>query len=166
MFPLQRSAAESGGAGGGKVLEANIEFRVRYAETDQMGVVYHTNYLVWCEMGRTELMRQLGTAYADLEREGVYLAVCEAQVRFKASARYDELIRVRTTLLRVRTRGVRFHYLVEKVGGPVLAVAETELICIDAEGIPRRIPEAVQRLLRGGVAESGQEGTIETSSGL
>ena len=148
------------------MLEGNIEFRVRYAETDQMGVVYHTNYLVWCEMGRTELMRQLGTAYADLERQGVYLAVCEARVRFKAPARYDDLIRVNTKLLRVRTRGVHFHYLVEKPGGPVLAEAETELICIDPQGVPRRIPEAVQQLLRRGVAETGQEGTLKAPTGV
>ena len=81
----RQPAAASGGRAGGE-LESTIEFRVRYAETDQMGVVYHANYLVWCEMGRTDLMRQLGTTYAEMERRGVYLAVSEVRIRFRGSA--------------------------------------------------------------------------------
>ncbi|MDZ7630965.1 MAG: thioesterase family protein [Gemmatimonadaceae bacterium] len=75
-----------------------VELRVRYAETDQMGVVYHSNYLIWCEVGRTELIRQYGHSYADIERLGVGLAVSDAALRFHAPARYDDLIRVTTTL--------------------------------------------------------------------
>ncbi|NIN72884.1 MAG: acyl-CoA thioesterase, partial [Gemmatimonadetes bacterium] len=70
-----------------------------------MGVVYHTNYLIWCEMGRTELMRQLGATYAELEQQGVYLVVSRAQIRFRNSAGYDDPVRVRTRLTRVRSRG-------------------------------------------------------------
>src|SRR5437660_675104 len=80
----------------------SIEFRVRYAETDQMQVVYHSNYLIWCEMGRTEFIRALGTPYAELERQNVTLAVVEASLRFHSGARYDNLIRVTTTIRDVR----------------------------------------------------------------
>jgi acyl-CoA thioester hydrolase len=78
------------------------EFRVRYSETDQMGVVYHTNYLIWCEIGRTDFIRTSGSTYADLERQGVLLAVSEASIRYHAAARYDDLIRVQTRLAAVR----------------------------------------------------------------
>src|ERR687883_1547438 len=89
-----------------------LEFRVRYAETDQMGVVYHANYLVWCEMGRTDFIRTLGLSYAEMERQGVSLAVSELSARFHAAARYDDLIRVRTLLTDVRSRMIAFDYVV------------------------------------------------------
>jgi acyl-CoA thioester hydrolase len=134
------------------VPESTIEFRVRYAETDQMGVVYHTNYLIWCEMGRTELMRQLGTTYAELEGQGVYLAVSRAQVRFRGSASYDDPVRVRTRLTRVRSRGVTFHYVVERTDGEaVLAEAETDLVCVDSGGTPRKLPGSIEALLSAGL---------------
>jgi acyl-CoA thioester hydrolase len=136
---------------GGGVPESTIEFRVRYAETDQMGVVYHANYLIWCEMGRTELMRQLGATYAELERQGVYLVVSRAQIRFRNSARYDDPVRVRTRLTRVRSRSVTFHYLVERVDvDSVLAEAETELVCVDPDGSPRKLPGSIEGLLAAG----------------
>ena len=78
---------------------STVEFRVRYAETDQMGVVYHANYLIWCEIGRTDHIRAMGTPYRDIEKQGITLAVSEASMRFHASARYDDLIRVETTLI-------------------------------------------------------------------
>src|SRR5437868_15517869 len=84
-----------------------VELRVRYAETDQMGVVYHTNYLIWCEIGRTELIRSMtGTSYAELEAAGVALAVAELSIRYHGAARYDNRIRVRTTLGEARSRSV------------------------------------------------------------
>ncbi len=114
-----------------------------------MGVVYHTNYLIWCEMGRTELMRQLGATYAELERQGVFLAVSRAEIRFRGSARYDDPVRVHTRLTRLRSRGVRFHYRVERGDGAgVLAEAETDLVCVDAGGSPRKLPGSVEELLR------------------
>src|SRR2546423_11431146 len=90
----------------------SIEFRVRYAETDQMQVVYHSNYLIWCEMGRTEFIRALGTPYAELERQNVTLAVIEANMRFHAGARYDNLIRVTTPVSAVRSRTITFDYVI------------------------------------------------------
>ena len=74
----------------------STETRVRYAETDQMGVVYHANYLAWCEIGRTELMRQAGVPYAQVEAEGMLLAVSDVTLRYHAPARYDDVIHVRT----------------------------------------------------------------------
>ena len=88
----------------------SVEFRARYSETDQMGIVYHANYMPWCEIGRTELIRRLWRSYADLEAEGVLLAVTEVSLRYHASARYDDLVRVVTTLGAVRSRGVSFDY--------------------------------------------------------
>ena len=133
-----------------------IAFRVRYAETDQMGVVYHANYLVWCEMGRTDLIRQRGASYAELERGGVVLAVAEASLRFHASARYDDMIRVDTWVEEVRSRAVTFSYLVSRVpeggeGEPErLATARTALVSLDPEGRPRKLPpELVERLRNG-----------------
>jgi acyl-CoA thioester hydrolase len=133
------------------VLESFIEFRVRYAETDQAGVVYHTNYLVWCEMGRTDLLRRLGSSYAQLERRGVLLTVSEARIRYRGSARYDEMIRVRTRLTRLRSRAVSFAYLIDDVQtGALLAEAEIDLVCVNAGGTPRRFPADVFELLRRG----------------
>ena len=79
-----------------------------------MGVVYHTNYLVWCEVGRTDFIRARGMSYADMERAGVGLAVSELTARFHSAARYDDMIRVRTTLAEVRSRGIMFDYLITR----------------------------------------------------
>lgn len=128
-------------------LAHEIEFRVRYAETDQMGVVYHTNYLVWCEMGRTDFIRARGRSYADLERAGIGLAVSELSARFHAAARYDDLIRVRTTLVEVKSRLITFDYLIMRVAdGTRLVTARTTLISIDQAGRPTALPSSVRAL--------------------
>jgi acyl-CoA thioester hydrolase len=125
----------------------DIEFRVRYAETDQMGVVYHANYLVWCEMGRTEYIRTLGMSYAAMERAGVSLAVSELDARFHGAARYDDMIRVRTTLVDVRSRLIMFDYLVTNAEtGLRLVTARTTLVSIDRAGKPTAMPTEVRRL--------------------
>lgn len=127
---------------------STIDFRVRYAETDQMGVVYHANYLVWCELGRTEFIRVVGKTYADLEREGILLAVSEASIRFHAGARYDDMIRVHTTLAAVRSRMVTFDYDVRKLEtGERLVSARTALVCLDRSGRPASLPEEFRRSL-------------------
>lgn len=133
-------------------LAHELELRVRYAESDQMGVVYHANYLVWCEMGRTELIRQLsGVSYADLERAGVALAVSEASIRYHGSARYDDLVRVRTTLAEARSRSVTFDYLITHADtGARLASARTVLVSIDANGKPKVMPDDLRRKLQPG----------------
>src|SRR3954463_13296008 len=88
------------------------EFRVRYAETDRMGVVYYANYLIWCEVGRVEYLRARGGSYALLEAQGGGPARGEAKVRYLAPARFDDLVRVETTLTGVRSRAVSFDYLI------------------------------------------------------
>jgi acyl-CoA thioester hydrolase len=128
--------------------EGTIEFRVRYAETDQMGVVYHANYLVWCEIGRTDLIRQLGTSYAALEREGVGLAVIDASVRYHSGAKYDDMIRVRTTISDVRSRTVTFDYKIEDAtSGTRLASASTTLASINREGKLAALPAEMRKLM-------------------
>ena len=131
-----------------------VEFRARYSETDQMGIVYHANYLPWCEIGRTELIRRLWRSYADLEAEGVLLAVTEVNLRYHASARYDDQIRVVTTLGAVRSRGVSFDYEILRVDGDDarrLVTARTDLIAIDRGGTPVRLPASLVEAFRNGV---------------
>jgi acyl-CoA thioester hydrolase len=128
-----------------------IELRVRYAETDQMGFVYHANYLPWCEIARTELIRRRARSYAQLEREGVWLAVSDATLRYHAPARYDDLIRVECWTEEVRSRSVTFAYLVSRVEGDRserLVTARTSLIAIDDDGRPRRLPPDLIESLR------------------
>ena len=117
------------------------DLRVRYAETDRMGVVYYANYLVWCEVGRVELLRALGRSYAALERDGIGLAVSEAHVRYIAPARFDDLIRIETTLAGVRSRAITFDYLITNAeSGARLATAHTSLVSIDTSGRLTAIP--------------------------
>ncbi|HEX3867036.1 MAG TPA: thioesterase family protein [Gemmatimonadaceae bacterium] len=130
----------------------DVEFRVRYAETDRMGVVYHANYLIWCEVGRTDYIRDCGMSYADIERMGVGLAVSDLSARFHGSARYDDRIRVRTTLAEVRSRGIAFDYLITNVEtGHRLVTARTALVSIDSEtGRPISLPAVVRALFASG----------------
>ncbi|MGD8279263.1 MAG: thioesterase family protein [Gemmatimonadota bacterium] len=124
--------------------ESVSEVRVRYAETDQMGVAYHTNYLVWCEIGRTEYMRERGLPYAELERQGVFLAVADAQIRFTAPARYDDRVLVRTRLDRIQTRAVTFAYALYRItaeGTVPIASATTRLVAMDRNGVARKLPD-------------------------
>ena len=117
------------------------ELRVRYAETDRMGIVYYANYLVWCEVGRVEFMRALGGSYAALESQGYGLAVAEATVRYLAPARFDDLVRVETTLVAVRSRAVTFDYVISHAEtGTRLATAHTALVSVDAAGKPTAMP--------------------------
>ena len=101
--------------------------RVRYAETDQMGVVYHSNYVIWFEVGRVEMLRQLGFTYREMERQdGICLAVVEARCRFKEPARYDDLILIRTRFLNVRDSLLHFGYeILRQADGALLAEGET-----------------------------------------
>ena len=133
--------------------------RVRYAETDQMGVAYHANYLVWCEIGRTDLIRTIGgPTYAEMEQQGLKLAVAEATLRYIAPARYDDELIVETRLVRAQSRLLTFDYrvLLESpagagAAGTLLATATTVLISIDDEGRTRAMPaglrEAIGRFL-------------------
>jgi len=130
--------------------ESSVDFRVRYSETDQMGVAYHGHYLAWCEMARTEHMRRLGVRYRDLEDRGVRLAVAEASVRYAKSARYDDALRVTAWLTSVASRRIAFGYRVERTDdGAILATAETALVSVDGNGRLARLPEDVLAHLEG-----------------
>src|SRR3954466_12376002 len=116
----------------------DIEFRVRYAETDQMGVVYHANYLIWCEMGRTDFIRRRGMSYADIEKSGTLLAVADLSARFHGAARYEELIRVQTSLAGMQSRFIVFDYLITNAEtGARLVTARTSLVSVDPTGRPK-----------------------------
>ena len=128
----------------------HVEFRVRYAETDQMRVVYHANYLVWCEIGRTEYIRSVFGSYADVEKNGVTLAVVEASLRFHAPARYDDLIRVATTLREARSRTMTLDYVISNAEtGEKLVTASTTLASTDSSNrlvsMPADLRSALER---------------------
>jgi acyl-CoA thioester hydrolase len=130
--------------------ESVTEVRVRYAETDQMGVVYHTNYLVWCEIARTDLIRMFGASYRELEERGIRLAVSEASVRYIAAARYDDRIRVETRLSRVTSRTMTFDYTILNADTMQrLATASTTLISLDPSNRVSALPADVRRALAG-----------------
>lgn len=119
--------------------------RVRYAETDQMGVAYHSNYFVWCEVGRVELLRQLGFEYKQMEIEdGCHLPVVEATCRYRSPARYDEVVRIETRVSGLRGSVIRFSYrlLREQEGeAELLAEAETVHVAVDGEMKKCPLPE-------------------------
>lgn len=122
--------------------------RVRYQETDQMGVVYHSNYLVYFELGRTEFLRELGLSYRELEDRGIFLAVTEAEARFRSSARYDEVLRIRTRILEVGKASIRFGYEVVRLAdGGTCAEGSTEIACLDEARKPRKLPPELSDIL-------------------
>jgi len=125
-----------------------VHTRVNYSETDQMGFVYHANYLIWMEMARTEHLRERGVSYKELEAQGIYLAVTDVQVRYRQPARYDDQIRVRCWVRDLGSRRVIFGYAVERAEtGELLATAETSLIALNRQHALSRIPEHVCDLL-------------------
>jgi acyl-CoA thioester hydrolase len=123
--------------------------RVRYAETDKMGVVYYANYFIWFEVGRTDLLRQAGLTYRQMEEDGFALPVIEAQCRYRRPAYYDDELEVRTHGSLVSPVRVRFEYeLVRPADDTVLAAGYTVHASIDGGGRPRELPERVSALLR------------------
>jgi len=122
--------------------------RVRYAETDQMGIAWHGEYLAWFEVGRTDLLRGCGCTYRELEAEGLRLPVIEVQARYLRPALYDDVLEIRTRLTDVGGARVSFEYEVRREGtdGP-LATGSTSHAAIDLRGRPRRIPEDLRRRL-------------------
>ena len=122
--------------------------RVRYAETDQMGVVYHANYLAWCEVGRTEFVRAAGMSYREMEAHGVGLAVVDATLRFHGAAAYDDEIQIATRLADVRSRTVTFDYVIANAGtGARLVTATTRLASVSRNGGTVALPASIRELL-------------------
>ena len=137
---------------------SSVEFRVRYAETDQMGVAYHANFLIWCEIGRTDHIRAGGMSYRVMEEQGTTLAVSEASLRFMASARYDDMVRVETTLSRVTSRTLTFDYVVTHADrGDRLATASTTLISLDRRGKVAALPLEIRARLARDVGSVGDD---------
>lgn len=122
--------------------------RVRYAETDQMGIAWHGEYLAWFEVGRTDLLRGCGCTYRDLEAQGLRLPVIEVQARYLRPAHYDDVLEIHTRLTGIGGARVSFDYEVRREGteGP-LATGSTSHAAIDLRGRPRRIPEDLRRRL-------------------
>ncbi len=128
--------------------------RVRYAETDQMGVVYHSNFFIWFEVGRVELLRQLGFSYKKMEeQDGCYIAVVDARCRYRSPAHYDDEIMVRTHLNNVRGSLIHFGYEALRAGdGTLLADGETTHIVTDAQMKKRDLPKKYRERFRVAVA--------------
>jgi acyl-CoA thioester hydrolase len=115
--------------------------RVRYAETDQMGVVYHSNYLIWFEVGRVEFIRQLGLNYKQMEEEGCGIAVVDVHVRYKAPARYDDELMIETRLLAARGAVVKFGYRILRItDGLLLCEGETMHVVVGVDMKKRSLP--------------------------
>lgn len=119
----------------------SIVLRVGYSETDQMGVVHHSRYLVWFEIGRTELMRDAGCAYSQMEQQGIRMPVVEVACKYVSPARYDDLIEVETRLDEINRASVRFAYkVVRKTDGRLVATGSTRHAATDPDGVPKRLP--------------------------
>jgi acyl-CoA thioester hydrolase len=127
--------------------EARSRVRVRYAETDQMGIVYYANYLVWFEVGRTDWLREMGWSYRDMEADGISLPVIEARCTYHESARYDEELEVRTTSTLESPIRIQFLYeVVRAADAQLLASGMTMHAALDRTGRPRRLPDRVRTL--------------------
>jgi len=121
------------------------EIRVRYEETDRMGVVYYGNYLVWFEIARTEYLRSFGISYREIEEKGLYLIVAEANCQYKSPARYDDLVTVKTWISEFKNTSLKFEYKV-RVGERLVATGETVHVFTNKEFKPTRIPEEILSL--------------------
>jgi len=125
------------------MLTGEITIRVRYAETDRMGLLHHANYLVYFEQGRTELLRSQGLSYRDMEDQGFLLVLTKVQVRYRSPARYDDLLTLRTTVLRTTLVKIEHRYDLLR-DGVLLAEGETTLGCVDREGKVQSLPPFLQ----------------------
>jgi acyl-CoA thioester hydrolase len=122
------------------MLTGEIQIRVRYAETDQMGLLHHANYLVYFEQARTELLRATGRTYRDMEEQGFYLVIAKAEVKYRGPAHYDDVLTIRTTV--ARTSPVRLEHKYEvRRDGTLLAEGSTTLACVDKDGKLQAMPE-------------------------
>ena len=123
-------------------LSHEISIRVRYAETDRMGLLHHANYIIYFEMGRTELLRQRGISYRDIEDSGHLLVVVEVGCKFKRPAYYDDLLTLRTTVERVTHVKIVHRYEVLR-DGVLLAEGHSTIACVDREGKPQALPASL-----------------------
>ncbi|WP_299392623.1 thioesterase family protein [uncultured Gelidibacter sp.] len=119
-----------------------IELRVRYGETDQMGIVYYGNYAQYFEVGRVEWLRKLGVSYKQMEEDGIMLPVTKLTVEFKKPALYDDLIKVKTQLVKLPSASIEFNYVITNQAGEILTLGNTILVFMDVEkNRPTRCPK-------------------------
>ena len=124
----------------------DLPIRPRYPEVDRMGVVHHCHYLVYFEMGRTELLRATGLSYAQLEQQGVFFVVSRLACQFKAPARYDELLTLRTRTTRLSRARIDHEYLLKRTDdGQLISEAQSTIACVDRQGRVQPIPDWVYR---------------------
>ena len=126
-----------------KIRETHI--RVRYQETDNMGVVYYANYLVWFEIARSEYFRSLGISYREMEKRGLYMMVASASCVYKSPSQYDDVVHIQTWILEVRNTSMKFAYKLF-VGDRVIATGETAHVFTDRSKKPVRVPEEVRNM--------------------
>ena len=127
--------------------ETTSSVRVRYAETDKMGVVYHSNYLIWFEIGRTDWLRATGVTYREMEADGIQLPVIEAHCEYRQGARYDDDVEIKTRARKLSPVRVQFDYeATRRHDGVLLATGHTVHATIDRDGRPVRMPERVKEL--------------------
>ena len=125
-----------------------IQIRVRYGETDQMGVVYHGNYALYLEAGRIEWLRKLGISYKSMEENGIMLPVVSMNINYKKSAGYDDVINVKTQLKNIPTAKIEFEYEITNENGEIITIANTTLVFIDMKtNRPVRAPQYIIDLL-------------------
>jgi acyl-CoA thioester hydrolase len=124
-------------------LSGVTEIRVRYAETDRMGLLHHANHLVYFEQARTELLRQQGLTYRDIEDQGFFLVITNVEVKYKSPAKYDDVLTIKTTV--ARTTPVRIEHTYEvKCDGRLVAEGNTTLACVDRAGKLQALPDWFQ----------------------
>ena len=129
------------------MIEHNTSLRVRYKETDQMGVVYYSNYLVWFEVARAELLRDIGHTYREIEEGlGLRLMVLEVRCRYKSPARYDDLVNIACSVTKLGSSSITFAYKVTR-GEDILTEAETVHVFTDTIGKPKRMPQTLREVL-------------------
>jgi len=120
-----------------------IDVRVRYAETDRMGLLHHANYFVYFEMGRTEMLRRRGFSYREIEDAGHFLVIVDIGCKFKRPARYDDMLTLRTTVTRVTHVKIVHAYEVRR-DGLLLAEGHSTLACVDRAGRPQALPDSLR----------------------
>ncbi len=120
-----------------------IQVRVRYAETDRMGLLHHANYAVYFEMGRTELLRAKGRSYRDVEDAGFFLVIVDLQCKFRQPARYDDLLTLRTTVAKVTHVKIVHEYRLFR-DGVLLTEGRSTLACVDRDGKPQALPDLLR----------------------
>ena len=126
-----------------RMISGETTIRVRYAETDRMGLLHHANYLVYFEQARTELLRSMGLTYRDIEDQGFLLVLTKVEVRYKRPAHYDDVLTIRTFV--VRTTAVRIDHRYEVLhDGALIAEGSSTLACVDRDGRPQALPEALR----------------------